>query len=241
MNATIIAIAQRKGGAGKTTLAAHLGVTWASIGRRVTLIDTDPQASLARWYQRREERLGSEGTGLGFAIASGWRAAGEITRHTRADDIVLLDTPASADSNARAAIRCAGLVLIPVQPSPVDVWATLPTLEIAQQEGIPALLVLNRVPARASLTAAMRERLGQYEVGLARTAIGNRTALAASFAEGWGIAERDAASLAAEEIAALAAELLELLPSSVPVEAVIAAAALVEQPLVAAASEPSSA
>jgi hypothetical protein len=111
-------------------------------------------------------------------------------------------------------IRRAGLVLVPVQPSPVDVWATLPTLEMAQRERVPALLVLNRVPARASLTASMRERLAHYDAGLAATSVGNRVALAAAFAEGWGITECAQGSSAAAEIAALAAELLELLPSS---------------------------
>ena len=156
MTATIITIAQRKGGAGKTTLAAHLAVTWANKGRVVTLIDTDPQASLSHWYQRREERLGQAGTGLSFVAASGWRAVGEITQRARTSDIVLIDSPANTDADARAAIRSAGLVLVPVQPSPVDVWATLPTLDIARQERVPALLVLNRVPARACLTASMR-------------------------------------------------------------------------------------
>jgi chromosome partitioning protein len=214
MTATIITIAQRKGGAGKTTLAAHLAVTWANKGRVVTLIDTDPQASLSHWYQRREERLGQAGTGLGFVAASGWRAVGEITQRARTSDIVLIDSPANTDADARAAIRSAGLVLVPVQPSPVDVWATLPTLDIARQERVPALLVLNRVPARACLTAAMRTRLAAYEVGLALSVVGNRVALAAAFAEGWGIAESAGGSPAADEIAALAAELLELLPKA---------------------------
>jgi chromosome partitioning protein len=212
MTATIITIAQRKGGAGKTTLAAHLGVTWANKGRVVTLIDTDPQGSLAQWYQKREERLGQGGTRLGFAAVTGWRAVGEVAQRARDSEIILIDSPANADSDARAAIRCAGLVLVPVQPSPVDVWATLPTLDIARQERVPTLLVLNRVPARASLTAAMRARLATYDVGLAQSGIGNRIALAASFAEGWGIAESADGSPAAGEIDALAAELLELLP-----------------------------
>ena len=117
MTATIIAIAQRKGGAGKTTLAAHLGVTWATRGRAVSLIDTDPQASLSHWYERREKRLGRDGTGLAFAAVTGWRAAGEIARRARFSEIVLIDSPASADHDTRSAIRSAGLVLVPVQPN----------------------------------------------------------------------------------------------------------------------------
>jgi chromosome partitioning protein len=59
----------------------------------VALIDTDPQASLARWHQRREIRRGGEGTGLGFAATTGWRTRGEIERRARDYDILLVDTP----------------------------------------------------------------------------------------------------------------------------------------------------
>ncbi|MGO8918324.1 MAG: ParA family partition ATPase [Stellaceae bacterium] len=214
MTATIIAIAQRKGGAGKTTLAAHLAVTWAIGGRSVTLIDVDPQASLAQWHQRRESQLGRGSTGLEFAAVGGWRAAGEISRRARAADIVLVDSPASADHDTQSAIGAADLVLVPVQPSPMDVWACRFTLEIAQRERVPVLLVLNRVPARACLTAAMREWLVGYEVGLSSIVIGNRVGLAAALADGWGIAETARGSLAAQEIAALAAEISELMPAA---------------------------
>jgi chromosome partitioning protein len=213
MNAAIIVVAQRKGGAGKTTLAAHLGAAWAGMGRNVALIDTDSQASLARWHQNREARLGG-GTGLGFAAVTGWQAPGEMLKRARDCDILLVDSPASGESEVRMAMRCASLVLIPVQPSPVDVWATLPTLDMAQREGVPALLVLNRVPARAALTASMREQLALYDAGLAATGIGNRVAFAAAFAEGWGVTECAVGSAAAEEIAALASEVMALLPSS---------------------------
>ncbi|HUZ72290.1 MAG TPA: ParA family partition ATPase [Stellaceae bacterium] len=212
MTAAIIAVAQRKGGSGKTTLAAHLATTWAMSGHDVALIDTDPQASLTQWYRRREERLGHSHTGLDFTTAIGWRAAGEIFRHAREHEIVLVDSPANADGDVRATVRAAGLALVPVQPSPPDVWATLLTLDMAQHEGVPALLVLNRVPARASLTAAMRARLADYDVGLATSAVGSRVGLAAAFADGHGIVESAEGSTAAAEIAALAAEILELLP-----------------------------
>jgi chromosome partitioning protein len=214
MTATVIVVAQRKGGVGKTTLAAHLAIAWGAIKHEVTIIDTDPQASLTRWHQRREARLGDGGSDVGFAAMTGWRASSAIQRRASDCDIVLVDSPASADSDVQAVIRCADLVLVPVQPSPVDVWATLPTLEMTQRERVPALLVLNRVPARACLTAAMRERLAHYDAGLAATSVGNRVALAAAFAEGWGITECAQGTSAAEEITALAAELLELLPSS---------------------------
>src|SRR5260221_1975918 len=123
MTATIITIAQRKGGAGKTTLAAHLGVTWANKGRVVTLIDTDPQASLTHWYHKREARLGEAGTGLGFGASTGWRAVGEIAQRARESDIVRIYSPANAVGGARPAVRAAGLVRFPWQPFALALWS----------------------------------------------------------------------------------------------------------------------
>ena len=211
--ATTIVIAQSKGGAGKTTLAAHLGVAWALTGRTVVLIDTDTQGSLTRWYQQREKRQAG-GAALSLIATTGWRAPAEIITLARDADILLIDTPPRADAEVRNIIKRADLVLVPVQPSPVDVWATLSTLDIVRSELVPALLVLNRVPARAALTAAMRKELAQYDVGLAATSISNRVAFAAAFTDGWGTVECAPGSSAETEMAALAAELLGLLPFS---------------------------
>lgn len=212
MTATIIAVAQRKGGAGKTTLAVHLAVAWAHRGASVALVDTDPQASSSSWHRVREVRYGAGSTGIDFAAVTGWRAASEVSRRSRDRDIILIDSPANADSELKAALRNADLVLVPVQPTPLDVWATRPTLAIAEAERIPSLLVLNRVPARARLTGAMRDWLSDYDVGLAESTVGNRTALAAAISEGQGVTEAAAGSPAAEEIAALGEEILDLLP-----------------------------
>lgn len=212
--AATIVIAQSKGGAGKTTLTAHLGVAFAELGHAVTLIDTDRQGSLARWHEQREAREGAGRARLAFIATTGWRLPGEILRQARDNTILLVDTPPRADVEVRTVIKCADLVVVPVQPSPVDVWATLSTLEIAESEQVPVLLVLNRVPARAALTTAMRRELARYDVGLASTCISNRVALAAAFTGGWGISESAPGSAAAIEIAAFASELGALLPSS---------------------------
>jgi chromosome partitioning protein len=214
--ATTVVVAQSKGGAGKTTLAAHLGVAFAKLGHSVMLVDTDRQGSLMRWHQQREARGNGDGVKLEFMATTGWRLPSEILRRARESAILLVDTPPRADVEVRTVLKCADLVVVPVQPSPVDVWATLSTLEIAQSEQVPVLLVLNRVPARAALTAAMRQELARYDVGLAPTSISNRVALAAAFTEGSGISECAPGSAAENEILALASDLWALLPSSLP-------------------------
>ncbi len=208
MAATIITVAQQKGGAGKTTLAAHLALAWAQT-QRVAVIDIDPQGSLAAWFALRRERLGESAARLEAAAVGGWRVAGEVERQARYHDIVVIDSPPHAETEARIAVRAASLVLVPVQPSPMDVWATRPTLDLARAERRNALLVLNRVPPRANLTDAMSREIANLGVKLARTRIGNRVALAAALAAGKGINEEAPHSAAADEIAALAAEVLE--------------------------------
>jgi chromosome partitioning protein len=207
MAAKIITIAQQKGGAGKTTLAAHLALAWAATSR-VAIIDIDPQASLAAWFRLRREWLGALAPGIEVAALGGWRVIGEVERQARSHDVVVIDTAPHAETEARIAVRAASLVLVPVQPSPMDVWATRPTLDLARQERVPSLLVLNRVPARANLTEAMAAELAQLGAPVAAAQIGNRVALAAALAEGRGILEAAPQSRAAEEIVALAKEVL---------------------------------
>lgn len=212
MAARIVTIAQQKGGAGKTTLAAQLAVAWASQGKTVAVIDIDPQKSLATWYEMRREMHGAvafKGKGaLDVRQLGGWRAAGEIEKLAREFDIVLVDSPPHAETEARIAVRNAHLVLVPLQPSPMDVWATQPTLALAAAEKTPALLVLNRVPPRANLTEAMIAKLSELDAPVAKTRIGNRVALAASMAEGLGVVEAAPRTAAAEEIKALGREVL---------------------------------
>jgi chromosome partitioning protein len=208
MAGTVITIAQQKGGAGKTTLAAHLAIAWAGQGHRVALVDIDPQGSLAAWHSLRAERLGEDRVGLDFAAITGWRTAAEVERRARDHDIIVIDSPPHAETEARLAIRAATLVVLPVQPSPMDVWATRPTLDLAAREKVTALLVLNRVPPRANLTDSMLAQLAELGAAVAAARIGNRVALAAALADGLGISEAAPSSRAAAEIAAVAAEIL---------------------------------
>lgn len=178
MPARIITVAQQKGGAGKTTLAAHLAVAFAAANRRVAVIDIDPQQSLTQWYRLREARFGDAGAGLLLTSVSGWRLRNEVRKLAESHDVVLIDSPPHAETEARIAVRSADLVVVPVQPSPMDVWATRFTLEMAAQEKVPTLLVLNRVPPRANLTEAMLVEIKAYRSKVAKTRIGNRVALA---------------------------------------------------------------
>ena len=222
MTGRIITIAQQKGGSGKTTLAAHIAVAFAlglvgdteaerAPALRVALIDCDPQGSLGEWFEARERQLGEDGTGLRFATASGWGARREARALARDHDLVVIDTPPKSDFETRPAIDAADLVAVPVQPSPVDVWSTAATLELVAKERSPALLVLNRVPARAALTAEMADAIARFDARLAAARLGNRIAFAAALKSGRTACETEPRGKAAAETAALAGELREAL------------------------------
>jgi chromosome partitioning protein len=206
MAGLVVTIAQRKGGAGKTTLAAQLAVAWLRQGLRVALLDIDPQGSLAAWVDLRRTRLGVEPIGFEFAALPGWRAGQWIEDRARSADLVAIDNPPHAETEAQIAVRAAGLVLIPVQPSPLDLWATEATLKMARDERRRSLVVLNRVPPRSGLTDRIAADLAESGAPIASTRIGNRVALVRAMSSGLGVAESPGASLAAAEIIALADE-----------------------------------
>lgn len=203
----VITIAQQKGGAGKTTLAAHIAVALSQKGNRVAVIDIDPQGSLTHWHKIREERFGEGYTGLTFTAVSGWRVGGEVTRLRRQSDYVIIDSPPHTETEARSAIRSADIIVIPVQPSPTDLWATKATLELAKHEKIPVRVVLNRVAANSRLAQTIAAELPE----LTGTTLGNRVLFASALMEGRCATEVDPTSVAAQEIKALVKEITALI------------------------------
>jgi chromosome partitioning protein len=118
----IIAFLNQKGGVGKTTLALNLAGRWAALGRRVTVLDADPQASALDWAQARSHA----GLPRAFAVMGLPRD----TLHQEAPDLargadhVVIDGPPRVAALLRSALLAADLVVVPVQPSPLDGWAS---------------------------------------------------------------------------------------------------------------------
>lgn len=210
MAGKVITVAQQKGGAGKTTLAAHLAVAWAQLGLKVATVDIDPQGSLSQWYEARSAACGGS-PGFNHSRITGWRTQAEVDKLAKQNDLVVVDSPPHAETEARIAVRVAKMVIVPVQPSPMDLWAVKPTLDLARQEKVPLLLVLNRMPVRGKIIDIMVEKISEFLapplVDLAETRIGNRISYADALLAGRAVTETARGTRAAEEMAALAGEI----------------------------------
>jgi len=204
--ALTITVAQLKGGAGKTTLAAHLAVEGARRGFAVGLIDADPQGSLSGWAAERERRLGAPD--MRFADGAGYRLTGEVRSLARDCDLVVVDTPPQTDGVVKSAVRVADLVLAPLQPSPLDLAASLPVARLFEKSGVGAVFVFNRTPARSRVANLIRAEFEATGLPLAAAALGQRAAFCEALLTGRGAQELDRNSLAASEIAGLFSEIV---------------------------------
>ncbi|MGI3777060.1 MAG: ParA family partition ATPase [Janthinobacterium lividum] len=214
--AVVVAVAQQKGGAGKTTLVANLAAAWAGT-RRVGVIDIDPQHSLARWHALRAAHVPKRRDARPLPAvlcsdAAGWKLANELERMARAADVILVDSAPQVDADARRAIRGAALVLVPVQPSLPDLWAAEGTMALAAAERRPARLVMNRAPQRSRLRTTVEAEAARRGWALLPAALGSRSAYAQAFAQGMGVSETSPGSAACVELLALVAAIEEILP-----------------------------
>ena len=123
MAGAIITVAQQKGGSGKTTLTANLAIGFLRQGKRVALVDIDPQGSLGRWFMTRLETDEALVENLDFATSSAWGITYECRKLADGHDVVIVDTPPKADSDLRPALRAADLVIVPLPPSPLSTRA----------------------------------------------------------------------------------------------------------------------
>lgn len=205
-----IVISSQKGGGGKTTLAATLGVEAERCGDGpVSLIDTDQQGTLSRWHERREAERPER--------AEVPYAALEATLPSMAADgvqICFIDTAPTVTDQNRRIIELADLVLIPVQPSPLDAWAIGDTVAIAKQKGKPFLFVMTKANAQAKVTAQTIAALSHHGP-VAANFVANRVAYATAMASGLTAPELSPSGPAAQEIAAVWQEVKSQFPEFV--------------------------
>ncbi|MBN8765280.1 MAG: AAA family ATPase [Thiobacillus sp.] len=211
----IIALLNQKGGVGKTTLATHIAGELAMQGSSVILLDADPQGSALDWTQRRSQNgLPRLFSAVGLARETLHQEAPELAR--RCDHIVI-DGPPRIAALARSALLAVDLVLIPVQPSPYDVWASAEMVSLIREAQVfrPALraaFVINRRVSTTVIGREARNALTDQPLLSLLSEVRQRIVFADSVARGQLARELDADSNAACEIAALAAEVLRMAP-----------------------------
>ncbi len=205
----IVGVLNQKGGVGKTTLSVNLAACLARAGARVLLIDADPQGSSLDWAAARQgDPLFSV---VGFPRATIHK---EIAQLGQGYDHIIIDGPPRVTDLARSAIMASDIVVIPVQPSPYDIWAAEEVVKLITEarvykENIKSVFVVNRKITNTAIGRDVREALAAYPVHVLAASIAQRVVFAEAAAQGQAIFEIDQAGPAVAEMEAVAAELME--------------------------------
>ncbi|SEJ07577.1 ParA family partition ATPase [Nitrosomonas eutropha] len=205
----IIGILNQKGGVGKTTLSVNLAASFALTGSRVLLIDADPQGSALDWAAARAgEPLFSV---VGFPRPTIHK---EISQLGQGYDHIVIDGPPRVTELARSAIMASDMVLIPVQPSPYDIWAADEVVKLIEEariykENLKSVFVINRKIANTAIGRDIGDALSTYPVRVLTATVTQRVVFAEAAAQGKAVHEIDSAGLAIAEIEEVRKEIME--------------------------------
>lgn len=207
----VVSFLNQKGGVGKTTLATNVATALALAGRKVFFIDADPQGSALDWSAARQSTLLFPVVGLPKDTLHR-----EMATLSAPYDWVVIDGPPRVHTVAKSAIAASDIVVIPVQPSPYDIWAAREVVDIIAdvrvlKEDLKAVFTINRKIANTAIARDVSAALADYAaIPVLRASLTQRVAFAESAAAGQSVLESEPQGLAAHEIRALMAEILEI-------------------------------
>ena len=205
----IISFQNQKGGVGKTTLSINVAHALALSGLRVLVVDTDPQGSVRDWASVREDKPPFHVIGMDRPTIH--RDLPEMAKNY---DHIVIDAPPRVSELARSAIMASDCVIIPVQPSPYDVWAAKEIVAIINvaavfKESIKSAFTINRKISNTAIGREVREALQMYDLPVLESQICQRVIFAESAATGKTVFESDPNSQASQEIKNLTNEILK--------------------------------
>jgi chromosome partitioning protein len=206
----VISVLNQKGGVGKTTLAIHVATGLALKKRRVLLIDADPQGSALDWAAAREGEPLFPVVGLPKASLHK-----ELPAVAKGYDLVLIDGPPRVYDVARSAIMASDLILVPVQPSPYDVWAAHEIVDLLKEasvykQDLKIVFVINRKIANTAIGRDVTEALSGYPIPVLKAKISQRVAFAESATQGKSVFEFAPNSQASREMKDLINEIMKV-------------------------------
>ena len=191
-----IALVNQKGGCGKTTISLHLAAAFWQAGENVLVLDLDPQASAAEWHDARAEPMPHVESVQPARLS-------KVVEHARgiATGALIIDTAPHSESAALEAARCADLVLVPCQPSIMDLRAMRKTVDLLKLVKVPAFAILNNVPTHPGvadeIADAIRNDLG---LDVCPVRIGDRVAYSRCLIQGQVAQEFEPKGKAAQEV-----------------------------------------
>ncbi len=194
-----IAFISQKGGVGKTTLAIHLATAFQTSGRETLVIDLDPQTSAAEWKDARAE----ERPYVMAVPSSRLKKTLELAKEHEAE-VVILDTAPHSEGTALEAARAADLILVPCQPSIMDLRAMRKTADLINHLKKPIYAVLNEVAPQGTVAdEAGRAITAQFGIAVCPVRLGQRVAFNRCLLTGQTAQEYNPGGRAAQEIATL--------------------------------------
>jgi chromosome partitioning protein len=180
MTAKIIAVVNQKGGSGKTTLSMQMAGALARRSKKVLVVDADPQGTATRWAASAEDEKPFPAAVVGLSAASE-KVHREVKKFVDNYDFIIIDCPPAADSPVpQSALLIADLALVPIIPSPLDMWAAIGIREVIRNIGdineeLTARLVVNQCQPHTSLAKEAMEVLPEFGIDVCGTYLRQRT------------------------------------------------------------------